>query len=191
MLPVWPMMGFAGAAMLVSLWHRHSVWGRAVATALAVGVMTHGLWFAVQHDVLAIGRTESRYPQIARIVAGATDPTAAVISAQHSVSLRYYGSRVTLRWDFMEGSELDTAVAWLAEHGHRPYLLLDASEVKDVRARFAGHSTIGALDWTPRYSFFNGETLLFDVADRGRSMTTTLFGSYTTRTILPAPRQPW
>lgn len=188
MLPVWPMMAVAGAAQLVALRDANAQWGRAAAVVIAFAVMAHGLVFAQQHDVLTIGRTESRYPQVARLAAGALDPSAAVITVQHSGSMRYYGGRVTVRWDFLEGDELDKAVTWLAEH---PALLLDASEVKDVRARFAGRSAMAALDWTPRFSFFNGETLLFDPTDRGRQITTTFLGSYVTSAVPPVPAPHW
>ena len=41
--------------------------------------------------------------------------------------------------------------AWLRDQGYHPYILLETSEEAPFRARFAGTSPAGNLDWPPKY----------------------------------------
>lgn len=162
-----------------------------VTACAAVGVVAWGLVFAERHAAFTIGLTESRYPQVARVMATLTEPTAVVISAQHSGSVRYYSGRLTVRWEYLD-TDLDEALVWMRAHGHRPVFLLDRAEVAALRATARTGATWAALDWTPRYSFFNGETLYFDPADRGRiDLRTEDFGRYTRAIVPAAAPQPW
>jgi hypothetical protein len=191
MLPVWPALAVAAASVTAAAWQRGHMMGRGAAVLVTIVVIVHGVTFADSHSAFTIGRTESRYPQVARAVAGIVEPGAAIVSMQHSGSMRYYGGHVIVRWSYLEAQEFDAAITWLADMGHRPYLLLDAFEVQLIRERYGSESAIAKLDWTPRFSFFRGETFLYDLADRGREMMTTNLGMYTDRTALPAMRQPW
>lgn len=191
MLPMWPALAVTTAIGLVWLWEHPQRWARASAVAVALAVMTHGVVFAVQHDSFTIGLTESRYPAVARVVSGVTDPDAAIITLQHSGTVRYYGGRITLRWDFIEPEQLDPALRWLSAHGHRPYLLLDKFELEKFRDRFAGYSEIADVRWTPSVTLFRGETMLFDVADRTRDVVTTNTGAYTRHAVPPVARPHW
>jgi hypothetical protein len=189
LLPIWPAMAVSAVLLLAWLWHAGGV-RQAAAVALAVFVVVKTLAFGWEHS-RTIGLTESRYAQVAQIVATVTEPDAAIITLQHSGSVRYYGGRMTVRWDVIEPTELDGAIAWLIGRGHHPYLLLDRFEVDRLRANYAKDSAIGALNWTPRLSFFKGETLLFDINDRGRTFVTSDVGAYTRRAVPPAPQPHW
>lgn len=191
MLPVWPALALTGALALSWLWQRSHIVSRSAAVIIAIAVIVHGVVFAYQHDAFSIGLTESRYPAVARAVSGMTDRSAAIITVQHSGSLRYYGGRVTLRWDFIEPDQMALAVAWLAAHGHRPYVLIDRGELEAFRRRFEESGEVSMLNWTPSLTMFGGDTLLFDLADRDRETRTTRAGTYSRRTIPPAPPPHW
>ena len=79
------------------------------------------------------------------MAAARTEREAIVLSMQHSGSVRYYGARMSLRYDWLDPAWLDRSVAWLAARGHPVYALLDASEVGAVRDRFSGQTRAGGL----------------------------------------------
>lgn len=89
---------------------------------------------------------ERRYADAASMAAAHTERDALMLSMQHSGSVRYYGARMSLRYDWLDPAWLDRSVAWLAARGHPVYALLDASEVDTVRRRFAGQTSAGGFD---------------------------------------------
>jgi hypothetical protein len=91
-------------------------------------------------------RRERRYPEAARLVREQTQPTAVIYTFHHSGSMRYYGGRLTLRYDLLDRGWLDRSVEWFASRGIRVYALLDEWEVDDFRQRFADERTISQLD---------------------------------------------
>lgn len=93
--------------------------------------------------------SEQRYVTAARYVAERLPPNAAFLSVQHSGTIRHYAGRLTVRWDAIEASWLDRAPDILRNAGFDPYILLEESEERDFRARFAGRTRLGALDWGP------------------------------------------
>jgi hypothetical protein len=99
---------------------------------------------AIDRGVYDLQAGEYRYISTARAVEARVPASAMVICMQHSGSLRYYGHRLTLRWDWLPPEWLDRAVASLRAHGYRPYVLLEDWEVPRFRERFAG-SEVGRL----------------------------------------------
>jgi hypothetical protein len=73
-----------------------------------------------------------------------------VLAFLHSGSARYYADRLTLRWDRIEPSQFDSAIATIRQRGYAAYLLIDDAEEAQFKARFAGASRLAALDWTPQ-----------------------------------------
>jgi hypothetical protein len=92
---------------------------------------------------------ERRYQTAARGAEAATPPNAVILCVQHSGSVRYYGHRLTLRWDFLVPGELDRVVADLQAGGYKPYVLLESWESPRFREFFATASRAGRLDWKP------------------------------------------
>jgi hypothetical protein len=92
-----------------------------------------------------IPEAEQKYPGAGHFVRDSLPPTAVILAAQHSGSVRFYAGRVTVRWDLADGNELDAIVAALREGGFAPYLVLDAGEVALFRERFGGQRTIDRL----------------------------------------------
>jgi hypothetical protein len=83
---------------------------------------------------------------------------------QHSGGLRYYGGRMTLRYDNLERDWLDRAVAWLASRGVQSYLLVEDWELPEFRRRFSGQARLGQLDLPPIFNYEGpANIILFDL----------------------------
>jgi hypothetical protein len=89
---------------------------------------------------------------------------------QHSGALRYYGGRMTLRYDQIERDWLDRAIIWLSARGVETYLLAEDWELPSIRQRFAGTRALAALDAPPVLIYDGGGRIqLFDLsAEDGR-----------------------
>lgn len=85
-----------------------------------------------------IASIEARYPLAGEWINVNTPPTSVVLANQHSGSLRYYGKRPTLRWDFVEPARLETTVRELQSRGATVYVALEGDEVRMFDQRFAG-----------------------------------------------------
>lgn len=189
LLPTWPLISIGSACLVAWLWNRRGAW-RVAAAAISVAAMATTLSFAWRHDAFRIGLTESRYPQVARGVATLTDAESGILTLQHSGTVRYYAGRMTLRWDLVEPRAFGALLAWMRSRGHHPYLLVDASELPNFRARFSGDPALAVMEWPPLAEFFGNETLLFDLDATGPALPTRL-GVYTRRAIEPAEPQGW
>jgi hypothetical protein len=91
---------------------------------------------------------------------------AAVLSMQHSGSIRYYSGRATVRTDLIPPSQLDSTLAALRDSGYRPYILLEPWEVAPFQQRYAGHSALAPLDWPPAALLRESGIRIYDPADR-------------------------
>ena len=85
-----------------------------------------------------IAAIEARYPLAGDWINLNTPPSSVVLANQHSGSLRYYGKRQTLRWDFIAPEQLVTTVRELQAHGAPVYVALEGDEVPMFTQRFAG-----------------------------------------------------
>lgn len=94
-----------------------------------------------------IASLEARYPLAGDWVNVDTPPNSVVLANQHSGSLRWYGKRQTLRWDFIDPQQLTTTVRELQSHGATVYVALEGDEEKMFQARFG--SVIGQLQVDP------------------------------------------
>jgi hypothetical protein len=112
-------------------------------------------WYAFEQ-----GNIEAKFIDVAEHVRNATPENSVVLAQTHSGSLRYFGGRMTLRWDLLQSDWLDRAVAWMAERGVRTYALLDDFEMKEMREHFAGETLVSTLDDPPVFRF--GNKLFYD-----------------------------
>jgi hypothetical protein len=85
-----------------------------------------------------IASLEERYPLAGEWINVNTPQNSVVLANQHSGSLRWYGRRQTLRWDFIDPPQLETIVNELQGHGATVYVALEGDEVKMFDDRFAG-----------------------------------------------------
>ena len=88
-------------------------------------------------DVWRIAEIEARYPLAGEWININTPPNSVVLANQHSGSLRWYGKRQTLRWDFIAPEQLATTVRELESHDAPVYVALEGAEVDMFNARFA------------------------------------------------------
>jgi hypothetical protein len=65
--------------------------------------------------------------------------------------VRYHADREAVLWDSLDASALDLAVEWLTQNGREPYILIEDWEEPAFREKFSQHSSIGGLDWPPRF----------------------------------------
>ena len=91
-----------------------------------------------------------------------------IIAMQHSGTLRYYGDRLTVRYDWLNGPSLDQAIEWIHAQKRGPLLVLDDWEEERFRQRFRNERW-GKLDWPPRVEFdWQPKVRVYDPFDRDR-----------------------
>jgi hypothetical protein len=165
LLVTWPFLmlglGFA-AAGLVSR-------GRPGLT-LAVAGLVVALGIVAWRDAARAGafdawRTDRRFVAAALLTRDLTPPNSAVLAMIHSGSLRYYGGRMTIRYDIMDGGWLDGAVGWLRDRGVPTYALLEEWELEPFATRFAGERLVARLDRPPLAVYRGAGTIgLYDLS---------------------------
>ena len=169
LLPAWPMMAIGTASLLAALYRSPLPVRRYAAVGAVLLLTVIGVGQAVRRGVFTQARGEAKYVEVARVIEALAGPDDVIITLQYSGSARYYAERLTLRWDLIEPGWLDETVRWLDEHGHRPYLVLEAGEVAPFRARFGAESEVARLDWAPLVSFRGGSVKLYDAVSRDRT----------------------
>ena len=118
-----------------------------IVTASVLGVWWVGI--ARQRHAFDLRAWERHFVDAGRFARDKLPPNAAVVTVKHSGSVHYYSQRPTIAWDTLDSGSLDRALDFLHERGLVPMLLIDAEEEAPFRARFAGASVIGGLDWPP------------------------------------------
>ncbi|MBY0494796.1 MAG: glycosyltransferase family 39 protein [Cyanobacteria bacterium] len=94
-------------------------------------------------SVWDVASLEERYPLAGDWINVNTPQESVVLANQHSGSMRWYGKRQTLRWDFIDPSHLTQTIRELESHGATAYVALEGDEVAMFDERFAG--VIGQL----------------------------------------------
>jgi hypothetical protein len=193
MLASWPLLFVGVGAAVAWAWRVSAPFARAIVVAglIALGVIQV---VAVERaGAFDIWRGERRYPSAALQVRSRTPVNSIFLSMQHSGSMRYYGGRMTMRYDTLPGHWLDEATAWFVAHGVHPYLLIDRDELPSVRTRFAGQRTAAALDRPPAFVYEGQQpVLLFDLVADATSLPRRGSPTYREtyehlRSIRPAP----
>ena len=113
----------------------HSL-GAAVPVVMAIMLATRSEWLLRDSSQWVIQSLEARYPLAGEWVNVNTPPNSVVMANQHSGSLRWYGKRQTIRWDFVEPHELAATVRQLQSHGAVVYVALEGDEVAMFEERF-------------------------------------------------------
>ena len=148
LLPAWPFMMLGLAALLLAVARRVAQFGFVVVTWLVVGSGRYTFDIGQARGAFTLRQSDRQYVAAAQLTRSMTPENSVVFTLLHSGSMRYYGGRMTMRFDLLDKEWLDRAVAWLAERGIASYVLLDGPEVDDFRARFAINS------------WFDGSTIL-------------------------------
>lgn len=103
---------------------------------LAILLAARSEWLLRDSSQWVIQSLEARYPLAGEWVNVNTPPNSVVMANQHSGSLRWYGKRQTIRWDFIEPRQLASTVSELQSHGATVYVALEGDEVAMFEARF-------------------------------------------------------
>jgi hypothetical protein len=121
----------------IARWPRH----RTAAAVITTALLAFTLWWSEsllrRSSVWAVATLEERYPLAGDWIDVNTPPTSVVLANQHSGSLRWYGKRHTLRWDFIAPAELAKTIREIESHGGTVYAVLEGDEVDMFDARFA------------------------------------------------------
>lgn len=143
LLPCWPFVMTAAARALLMV-------GRSGLRAAVVVALLAAQGLASIDGACEGGRcnnlSERKYSGAGAIVRSRTEPGSIVYAFQHSGSLRYYGSRMTLRYDLLDPQWLDRSVEWFAARGVHVYAVLDDWEVEVFRNRFAGQRRVRQIE---------------------------------------------
>ena len=88
-------------------------------------------------SVWEVATLEERYPLAGDWINVNTPARSVVLAHQHSGSLRWYGKRDTLRWDFITPDDLATTVRDVEARGGSIYVALEGDEVAMFDSKFA------------------------------------------------------
>ncbi len=180
-----------GALVMAAVRGRPPVVGAVLAMAvLALGV--RDLRVAAAENTFDIWRDERRYVAAAQLTRRLTEPTSVIYTMQHSGSMRYYGGRLTVRYDLIDDDWLDRSVAWFVSRGVHPYLLLEDWEVDPFKRHFAGAERLAVLSTSPLFSYEGGAKLsLYDLTaapgSSGGSLNAVETFADRLRSVPPAP----
>jgi hypothetical protein len=145
LMPAWPFMMLAAAAVAQALLRHRLIIVRVVAVAIVAAIVTMQMQYTVSQYIFKLGESERHYPGAALVVRDLSPENSVVLAMQHSGTVGYYGGRVVLRYDYLHAGELDLAVEWLAERGIPVYALLQDFEVPRFEERFRGERVAAEL----------------------------------------------
>jgi hypothetical protein len=113
------------------------VWGRLAAASTLVALLTTTVSFAERMGVFGLLRDgERHYIEVGEFVSHALPADAVILAIQHSGSLRFYGGRMTVRFDWIEKGMENRAVGEFERLGLHPYLVVDDFEQPQFREQF-------------------------------------------------------
>lgn len=161
LLPIWPGLFIALVWLLVRVVPK-KLWPVVAVVVLVLAVRDVG--FARRENVDSLHVHERRAIVAAQLVKTTTPPNSVIFAMQHGGSVRYYGERMTLRWDNFPPEHFAAALDWLVARGAHPYALLDDWEVPEFRKRLAETGAAGALDVRTAFELTSpGHVYLFDL----------------------------
>lgn len=159
-LPVVLVMAASGCALLIA--RTNSDVRRTLALLIVISVLAVRGGAVNRAQLLSHWREGLQYTSAAAFVRERLPANALILTVQHSGSVRYYASRMTLRWDYLAPEWWPRALEALVARGYRPYVLLSGAEEQAIRQRFGlpfsddGVGTVVAtLDGPPRVRIYD------------------------------------
>jgi len=143
-------------------------WGRLAMIVILFFVARHTLGYAIGERVFGpLKQSDHRYADVGEFIGRTLPDNAAVFTMQHSGTVRFYGGRLTLRYDFLDPDWTARAPAELERLGLHPYLAIDDWEVPYVQKQFRFPAD-RPLPWpqVARMREFGGVTV-YDLATTG------------------------
>jgi hypothetical protein len=153
----------------------------AIAGALVLALSWHGLAVARARQAFDLDRLERRFRLTGDVARERLPANAVFVSIWESGSLRHHADRQSILWDSLDPAWLDRALTWLTGQGLEPFIVVEQWEEPGFRARFEGHSPVGALDWPPRFEI-DRQVRIYKPSDRAAYLRG---DSVPTETILP------
>lgn len=143
-----------------------------LAVAVVVGVVTVALGLfnvrtANDRFAFRMHVFEQRYRSAGIVVRDQLPANAVVLSVWDSGAMRFHGRKEALVWEGLDPAWLDRSLAWLEQHGHQPFIVMESFEEPKFRSRFGNNSDIGKLDWPPKYEV-DRVVRIYDPRDRAR-----------------------
>jgi hypothetical protein len=138
LLPALPALLVLVATALVELRGRiGDPWGGIAAIGVALVMLTMTTRFNYGHvGPSGVQDGERRYVDVGAFVQRSLPPNAVVLAVQESGSIRYYGGRMTIRWDLIDRDWTTRAPAELERLGLHPYLVAEDFELPQLRDWF-------------------------------------------------------
>jgi hypothetical protein len=138
LLPTFPAMLVLAAWGLAILVGRLRDAGPRTAAAVLIvaAVFSLRLGFIRQQDLLGHWREGVPYTSVGEYVRTRLPANAIVVAGLHSGSIRYYGRRITMRWEYLAPEWWPRAMQALVDRGYRPYVVVDSREEATFRSRF-------------------------------------------------------
>jgi hypothetical protein len=136
---------------------------RVLTVAICIVVAGFGLrarYFVESGGFLTIGKSDTKYEMAGRIVGRDTPVNSVIMTMQHSGSIRYYGGRLTMRYDQLDEKWLDRAVDWFSTQGVRTYAFIEDWEVPEFQKHFPGQR-LGTLDMKPIITYRNEAAVMY------------------------------
>ena len=170
LLPAFPPVLMLTSVTLVAATMRLPFTARVLLPIAIVGIVSwHGVSYARDHHVFE-AYSERKYAIVGDYVEQRLPDRAALLTKQHSGSVRYYSGRATVRFDLIPETSLDATLDELRRSGYHPYILLESWEVPEFQQRYATRSPLGALDWPPIVLMRESNIRIYDPADRPASL---------------------
>lgn len=123
----------------------------ALGVALAAALGWFGVQTARERQAFDLHRLERRFRLAGAVARDQLPPNAVFIGIWESGSLRHHAGRTSVLWDSLPPDWLDRATDWLTARGLDPFIVVEQWEEPIFRERFEGKSSLGALDWPPRF----------------------------------------
>ena len=162
LLPSWPLV-MNGLGALAEWSGTIGGVARWIAGVTIVAVGVSNTVEASRRDVFEQRQAARHEAPIGRLVMTHTPPNSVLLTSERSGSMRYYGGRITLRYDLLDPEWLDRAVSWLGTRGVRVYAVLDRRQADEVKARFSSQRAAATLD-RPFLIYEPAGTALFDLS---------------------------
>jgi hypothetical protein len=142
-------------------------WGRVAVLAVAIGLIAYTTKFNIGQGMFGpMTGGERRYADVGDYIRRALPSDAVVLTVQHSGSIRYYGGRLTIRWDLIDRDWTARAAGELERLGLHPYMVVEDWELPQMRgwfgltpdapvpwplvARMQAHGGVNVFDLSPR-----------------------------------------
>jgi 4-amino-4-deoxy-L-arabinose transferase-like glycosyltransferase len=162
LLPSWPLV-MNGLGALAEWSGTIGGVARWIAGVTIVAVGVSNTVEASRRDVFEQRQAARHEAPIGHLVMTHTPPNSVLLTSERSGSMRYYGGRITLRYDLLDPEWLDRAVSWLGTRGVRVYAVLDRRQADEVKARFSSQRVAATLD-RPFLIYEPAGTALFDLS---------------------------